>query len=180
MSLARRESSYVLRLPAAGLSLRMPRRSVAVGAVLASVLLALLVLSVGTGEFPVSPPDAVTALLGGGDDGVRFVIETLRLPRALTGILAGAALGASGAIFQSVTRNPLGSPDVIGLVQGASAAAVLELVLLGGGAFAVAGAALAGGLATAALIYVLAYRDGVQGYRLILVGRSGKPGRPSS
>ena len=145
-------------------------RSVGVAAALGAALLALFVLSVGTGEFSIPPKDVVETLLGGGDRSTRFVIETLRLPRALTGILVGAALGAAGAIFQSITRNPLGSPDVIGFVQGASAGAVLEIVVLGGGAFAIAMGAIVGGVATAIVVYVLAYRGGVQGYRLVLIG----------
>jgi iron complex transport system permease protein len=145
-------------------------RSIGVATALGAALLALLVLSVGTGEFSIPPKEVVETLLGGGDRSTRFVIETLRLPRALTGILVGAALGAAGAIFQSITRNPLGSPDVVGFVQGASAGAVLEIVVLGGGTFAIAAGAVVGGVATAVLVYVLAYRGGVQGYRLVLIG----------
>jgi iron-siderophore transport system permease protein len=150
--------------------MRVAPRSIGVAAVLLAALLALLVLSVGTGEFSIPPGEVVETLLGGGDRSTRFVIETLRLPRALTGILVGAALGAAGAIFQSITRNPLGSPDIVGFVQGASAGAVLEIVVLGGGAFAIAAGAVVGGLATAILVYALAYRGGVQGYRLVLIG----------
>jgi iron complex transport system permease protein len=154
----------------AGIPVRVAPRTIGVAAALVAALLALLVLSVGTGEFSIPPKEVVETLLGGGDRSTRFVIETLRLPRALTGILVGAALGASGAIFQSITRNPLGSPDVVGFVQGASAGAVLEIVVLGGGTFAIAAGAVVGGLGTAILVYVLAYRGGVQGYRLVLIG----------
>jgi iron complex transport system permease protein len=154
----------------AGIPVRVAPRTIGVATALVAALLALLVLSVGTGEFSIPPREVVETLLGGGDRSTRFVIETLRLPRALTGILVGAALGASGAIFQSITRNPLGSPDVVGFVQGASAGAVLEIVVLGGGTFAIAAGAVVGGLGTAILVYVLAYRGGVQGYRLVLIG----------
>lgn len=161
----------VLRTPGGRLSLRVGRRGALVTAALAALLAALLVVSIGVGEFPISPPDVVAALLGRGDDGTRFVVEDLRLPRALTAALVGASLGASGAIFQSVTRNPLGSPDIVGFIQGASAGAVLEIVVFDGGAVAVALAAVLGGLLAALLVYGLAYRDGgAQGYRLILVG----------
>jgi iron-siderophore transport system permease protein len=154
----------------AGMPVRVAPRTIGVAAALVAALLALLVLSIATGEFSIPPREVVETLLGGGDRSTRFVIETLRLPRALTGILVGAALGASGAIFQSITRNPLGSPDVVGFVQGASAGAVLEIVVLGGGTFAIAAGAVVGGLGTAILVYVLAYRGGVQGYRLVLIG----------
>jgi iron complex transport system permease protein len=161
-----------VRLPALGISFRVQPRAVGVSLVLVVLLLVLLVLAVGTGEYSIPPGDVVATLLGGGDAGTSFVVETLRLPRALTGILVGAALGAAGAIFQSVTRNPLGSPDVIGFTAGASAGALVEIVVLGGGAAAVAGGALMGGVGTAILVYLLAFRggEGVQGYRLVLIG----------
>jgi len=147
------------------------RQTLAVPATMALALVALLVASLGSGELTISPPDVVRALLGGGDHATRFVTWDLRLPRALTAALVGAALGASGAIFQSVTRNPLGSPDVLGFLQGASVGAVLEIVLLDGGAAAVAVAAALGGTVAAILVYGLAYREGgARDYRLILVG----------
>jgi iron complex transport system permease protein len=145
-------------------------RSVAVGGTLAAAVLALLVISVGTGEIAIPPGEVIATLLGGGDRATGFVIETLRLPRALCGLLVGLALGASGAIFQSITRNPLGSPDIIGFVQGASAGAVLEIVVLGGGTFAIAAGATVGGVGTAVVVYLLALRGGASGYRLILIG----------
>jgi iron complex transport system permease protein len=143
---------------------------------------ALLVLAsavnIGRGEFPISIPEVLGVLLGGGDSGQQFIVLELRLPRSLTGALVGAALGVAGAITQSIARNPLASPDMIGLTTGASAAAVFVIVLGGGfgvlgGALAAAGlpvAALIGGLVTAALIYGLAWRKGVHGFRLVLVG----------
>jgi iron complex transport system permease protein len=164
-------STTVLRVPVVGGSVRVlaPRTIVAcTGLAVASVM--LVIVGVGTGEYPISPGDVVQALLGQGDPATSFVVETLRLPRALTALLVGAALGAAGAIFQSVTRNPLGSPDIIGFTAGSSAAAVLEIVVLGGGAAAVAAGSMAGGLLTALLVYGLAFRDGVQGYRLVLIG----------
>jgi len=145
-------------------------RSVGVGLALGAVLFALLVISVGTGEIAIAPGDVVATLVGGGDRATSFVIETLRLPRALCGVLIGLALGASGAIFQSLTRNPLGSPDIVGFVQGAAAGAVLEIVVFGGGTFAIAAGATVGGVGTAVVVYVLTIRGGTTGYRLILVG----------
>jgi iron complex transport system permease protein len=162
----------VVRIPGTPVSFRTDTRVVGVAAVLLLVALALLVLAVGTGEYPIGAGDVVSTLLGGGDAGQRFIVETIRLPRALTALLVGASLGAAGAIFQSVTRNPLGSPDIIGFSSGASAGAVLQIVVLDGGAEAVAVGALAGGLGTALVVWLLAFRggEGVQGYRLILVG----------
>jgi iron complex transport system permease protein len=142
------------------------------------LLMLATAVNVGRGEFPISIPEVLAVLAGGGDSGQQFIVLELRLPRSLTGALVGAALGVAGAITQSIARNPLASPDMIGLTTGASAAAVFVIVLGGGfgvlgGALATAGlpvAALVGGLVTAAVIYGLAWRKGVQGFRLVLVG----------
>ncbi|ADB52704.1 FecCD family ABC transporter permease [Conexibacter woesei] len=160
----------VVRVPLAGVSLRVAPRVLAVCALLAALCFALFVLSIGSGSYPLSFGQVVTALLGGGDAATTLVVETLRLPRALTAVLVGGALGAAGAIFQSITRNPLGSPDVIGFTSGAAAAAVLVIVAFGGSTFAIAAGSVAGGLLTAVAVYLLAWRGGVSGYRLVLVG----------
>ncbi|GAA3230547.1 iron chelate uptake ABC transporter family permease subunit [Pseudonocardia petroleophila] len=153
-------------------------RTVLVLAVTALVLLLALVVNIGRGDFPISIGEVVAVLLGGGDRGQRFIVLDLRLPQSLTGALVGGALAVSGAITQAVARNPLASPDIIGITMGASATAVFVIVLGGGfgvvgGALAAAGlpiAALIGGLLTAAVIYGLSWRRGIQGFRLVLVG----------
>jgi iron complex transport system permease protein len=160
----------VVRVPLLGASLRVAPRTLGVCAGLTVVALVVLILAVGTGEYPIAPGRVLETLLGGGDQGTRFVVETLRLPRALTGLLVGAALGAGGAILQSISRNPLGSPDIVGFTQGASAGAVLQIIVFGGGAAAIATASIVGGVLTAVVVYLLAYRNGVAGYRLVLVG----------
>lgn len=134
------------------------------------LVLGLLVLQLVTGDYPLSPSRVVATLQGRGTAGEEFIVYTLRLPRELTAVLAGAAFGASGAVYQSITRNPLGSPDIIGFTYGAAFAAVLAIVVLGQSDVGVTLSAVLGGLAVAALVYVLAYRGGVTGYRLILVG----------
>jgi len=109
-------------------------------------------------------------LAGNGNAGQEFIVGELRLPRVLVGLLVGASLGLGGALFQAVTRNPLGSPDVLGLGQGATAGALVMIVLFSGSAAQVTMGALAGGLATGLAIYLLAWKRGVHGYRLVLVG----------
>ncbi len=153
---------------------RRPRSLVA-GVVTALVAVLLLALAVGRGEFGVPLPDVLRVLTGGGDEAQRLVVLELRLPRALTGALVGLALGTAGALTQAVARNPLASPDVLGITAGASTAVVALLVLGGGGTGALAAvgtpvAALAGALAAAAAVYLLAWRDGIEGLRLALVG----------
>lgn len=130
----------------------------------------LMVLSLASGDFAMSLPDVIRALLGQAEGRVHMVVVEWRLPRVLLALILGAALGMAGAIFQSLTRNPLGSPDIIGFDAGSYTGALIVITLLGGGYMAVAGGALVGGLVTALLVYVLAYRRGVQGFRLIIVG----------
>lgn len=145
-------------------------RSTSVSLVLAVVGFAAFCLSVSLGELQVPLTDVVPAIFGAGDPAAQFIVGELRLPRALVAVLVGVAFGLSGAIFQSLARNPLASPDIIGISSGASVAAVFGIVVLRVSGNALVGLALAGGLVTAVLIYVLAWRQGVSSYRLVLVG----------
>lgn len=143
-------------------------RTAAVTVCAGLLALAVAVLSVSVGEFVVPVPDVVRALLGEGDPRSVLVVQTLRLPRVLVGLLVGAAFGLAGALTQSVARNALASPDVVGLTAGASAAAVSVIVL--GLPIPVPLAALGGALIVAALILSLSWRTGFSGPRLVLVG----------
>ncbi|MFF8658277.1 FecCD family ABC transporter permease [Streptomyces huasconensis] len=153
-----------------GLSVRLDVRTTVVVTLLLLAALAASVVLIGTGDFEIPAADVVRTLLGDGNAGQEFIINELRLPRVLVGLLVGAALGLGGALFQSIARNPLGSPDVLGLGQGATAGALTMIVLFQGSATAVAGGALVGGLVTGLAIYLLAWKRGVHGYRLVLVG----------
>lgn len=153
-------------------------RMIAVTLIGAGLVMLVAAVNLGRGDFPISIGDVLGVLLGGGDRSQQFIVLELRLPRTLTGILVGAALGLSGAITQAVARNPLASPDILGVTAGASAAAV-TVIVIGGSYGGIVGflasvglpiAALIGGLVTAALVYALAYRRGIEGYRLVLVG----------
>ncbi|MER5200870.1 FecCD family ABC transporter permease [Streptomyces sp. NPDC002755] len=158
-----------LRTPG-GFSVRLEPRALIVVASLVAAALAASVVLIGTGDFPIPAGDVVRTLLGDGNAGQEFIVNELRLPRVLVGLLVGASLGLGGALFQAVSRNPLGSPDVLGLGQGATAGALVMIVLFSGSAAQVAVGALVGGLATGALLYLLAWKRGVHGYRLVLVG----------
>ncbi|MBD7997785.1 FecCD family ABC transporter permease [Oerskovia gallyi] len=153
------------------------RRQVLVGAGLVVLLLVLLVASIMVGEYVLPAGDVVRTLLGAGDPADRFVILGLRAPRAATAIVVGFALGAAGAITQSVARNPLASPDILGVTAGATAAAVAAIVLAGtgtvSGLLVTAGlpvVAVVGGFVATSLVCLLAWRGGIEGYRLVLVG----------
>ncbi|WP_217555642.1 iron chelate uptake ABC transporter family permease subunit [Streptomyces sp. GbtcB6] len=163
------KNTRTLRTPG-GLSLRADVRAlVVVGALLLATAAASVVL-IGTGDFPISFGDVLQTLAGNGTAGQDFIVNELRLPRVLVGLLVGASLGLGGALFQSISRNPLGSPDVLGLSQGATSGALVVIVLLSGTAAQVTVGALIGGLVTGLAIYLLAWKQGVHGYRLVLVG----------
>ncbi|MET9437660.1 iron chelate uptake ABC transporter family permease subunit [Streptomyces sp. NPDC006551] len=153
-----------------GLSVRYePRAALSVLALLVLTLGAAVVL-IGNGDFPIAPGDVVATLLGDGTAVQEFAVMELRLPRVLVAVFVGTALGIGGAVFQSISRNPLGSPDVIGFGQGATVGALAVIVLFQGGALAAAAGAVVGGLVTGVVIYLLAWKRGVHGYRLVLVG----------
>jgi iron complex transport system permease protein len=140
-----------------------------VGGALVVALGAMFSISVSIGDFSIPLPEVVAAMFGFGDAGSVFVVHELRLPRALAGTLVGLAFGLSGAIFQSVARNALASPDILGITAGASAAAVLAIVA-GASFIVLALSAFGGALVLSIAIYVLAYRKGVSSYRFVLVG----------
>jgi iron-siderophore transport system permease protein len=145
-------------------------RSVVVGLAGLVATAAVAVFSISHGSFSIPPGDVVDTLLGGGTAAQRLIVLDLRLPRVLAALLVGAALAVSGALTQTFARNPLASPDVLGVTNGASLGAVAVIVLGGSSVIGVPLAALAGGLITAAAVYLLAWRRGVDGYRLVLIG----------
>ncbi|RDG34920.1 FecCD family ABC transporter permease [Streptomyces corynorhini] len=151
-------------------SVRFDPRSVLVCVALCVVALVITVFAIGTGRFAIGPLDVVRTVAGSGPPGAEFIVMDLRLPRALDGLLVGFGMGMAGAVFQSLTRNPLGSPDITGFGNGASAGALVAIILYDSGAAQTAIGAVCGGLATAAVVYLLAWRRGVHGYRLVLVG----------
>ncbi|MFJ5535422.1 FecCD family ABC transporter permease [Streptomyces sp. NPDC093261] len=163
------KSTRILRTPG-GLSVRLDVRALTVVVLLPAVALAASVLLIGTGDFSIPAGDVLRTLFGGGNPGQEFIVTELRLPRVLAGLLVGASLGLGGAVFQSISRNPLGSPDVLGLGQGSAAGALVVIVLFSGSAGQVAVGALVGGLATGLALYLLAWKQGVHGHRLVLVG----------
>lgn len=146
------------------------RRTVLVVVGLLVFLLAMFCLAMILGDFPISIQQVWLSLTGRGTRTTDFIVHELRLPRAVTALAVGVCFGLSGAIFQSMVRNPLASPDIIGITSGASAAAVIAILILHLGGFAVSTFAFVGALGTALAIYLLAWKQGVAGYRLVLVG----------
>ncbi|KZE90615.1 FecCD family ABC transporter permease [Microbacterium sp. TNHR37B] len=145
-------------------------RSLLVGVVLAVVVAVLGVLSLGLGSYPLTPEAVVRALFGGGEALDRTVVTEWRLPRTTAAIAFGAFLAVAGALFQTVTRNPLASPDILGLSNGAFTGMLLTMVFVSTSWPVLMAGATGGGILTALLIWALARRGGVQGFRLIVVG----------
>lgn len=152
------------------LSTRLHVRSLVVCAVLLAATAGVSILLLTVGDRIIDLPTVIATIAGDGRGGNTFVVNQLRLPRLLTALLVGVALGVSGAILQRLTRNPLGSPDVVGLTVGAATGALVTILLLGGSMLPVAIGSLVGGLAASTLVYLLSYRRGVQSFRLILIG----------
>jgi len=146
------------------------RREVAVlgGALL--LLVALVLVGLGVGEIPLSPWQVAGALVGHGDTVSDFVVGQLRGPRVAGAVLVGAALGVAGGIVQSVVRNPIASPDVIGVTSGASAAGLAAIVLLGASGGVLFAAVVVGAVLVAVVIAALSWRRGITGNRVVLVG----------
>lgn len=138
--------------------------------VLAALIVIVFTISLMVGNTFYPPGDVIRVVLGEDVAGATFTVGRLRLPRAVLAVLAGASFGLAGVTFQTMLRNPLASPDIIGISAGSSAAAAFAIVTLSLGATEVSIFAIVVGLAVAVLVYLLAYRGGVAGTRLILIG----------
>ncbi|WP_233193254.1 iron chelate uptake ABC transporter family permease subunit [Cryobacterium sp. Y29] len=149
---------------------RQSRREGRLVLALLGALVLVAALSLAVGAYSLSVPDLLRTLTGQGTQSENFIVLSLRLPRLTLAVLVGVAFAISGALFQTVLRNPLASPDIIGVTGGASAAAVFGMLILGFGSVATSLAACAGASIVACAIYLLAWRGGVVGYRFVLIG----------
>ena len=150
--------------------MRRRRRGTAVVLAVGIVAFAGATASLLLGAAGLTFGDVLSALVGQGSPKSEFVIVRLRLPRITAAIIAGLGLGLGGALFQTTLRNPLASPDILGITGGASLAAVASMLVLGLDGPAVSLAAFAGALIVAALMWGLAWRGGLTGIRFVLVG----------
>jgi iron-siderophore transport system permease protein len=151
-------------------SVRLSHRYLAACAALTLVILVIGVGSLLFGEIQVGFPRLVATLQGDGTPFEDFLIFDSRLPRVVSGVVVGAGLAMSGAIFQTVSRNPLGSPDVIGFEAGAASGGLIMLLVYGSGFAGASVGAVVGGSVVAALVYLLAFRGGLDSMRLVLIG----------
>ena len=145
-------------------------RHVIVGLMLLVLSLAVAVAALRLGKFPVSTQEAIDALQGQGRRIVQVVIVKWKLPRIVLGLVAGLDLGVAGAVFQTITRNPLGSPDLIGFSTGAQTGILVSVLLLPGSMLSASLASFIGGAAVGAVTYLVSLRGGFTGLRFILVG----------
>ena len=147
------------------------RRSGSVTVALALVAFVAFVLTMMVGSYYVPAWDVITSAFHLRDESaVDFIVRDLRLPTATAALAVGFALGVSGLLFQKLLGNPLASPDFVGISSGASLFAVSAIVLFGAGSAMISASALAGALVSALMIYLLAWRDGISGYRFVLIG----------
>ncbi|GAB3045152.1 iron ABC transporter permease [Sediminivirga luteola] len=150
--------------------LRRGRRRRLVVLVLAALIAGVFLLTLMVGQTFYPLDQVVRVVLGEDVPGASFTVGRLRLPRAMLAVLAGACFGLGGVVFQTMLRNPLASPDIIGISSGASAAAAFAIIMLSMGGVQVSIVAIAGGLGVALAVYLLSFRGGLAGTRLILVG----------
>ncbi|WP_217179014.1 iron chelate uptake ABC transporter family permease subunit [Streptomyces sp. AC495_CC817] len=158
------------RIPAPPVSGVVRPRLLVVGLLLAAAAFLAFSVEISVGDIALPLGDVMKALAGTGDPGTELIVHELRLPRALAGLLVGIAFGISGALLQTVTLNPLASPDMIGITQGAGTAVVAGIVLGWDAGLGTQALGLLGAAVTGLLVYALAWKRGTTGYRIVLVG----------
>lgn len=134
----------------------------------AAVVLAALELYLGNTVY--APDTVLRVLLGENIKGAAYAVKSVRLPRMLAGVFSGAAFGMGGYVFQSMLRNHLASPDMIGVTSGSGAAAVICILVFGAGGTVASAASVAGGLGITLLIFLLSSKNGFSNARMILIG----------
>ncbi|KZR56886.1 FecCD family ABC transporter permease [Pseudobacillus badius] len=171
------KKSFPLRLGKGSMSLLLDQRAVWINAIFVFLLLITFLVSTGMGEQFLQPWRVLTVLLGQGDDFEQLIVHSFRLPRILISVLVGMSLAAAGAILQAVVRNPLASPDIIGITGGASVAVVLFLTLFTDRSNTLTVSiqwlplsAFIGAAIVTFLLYLLAWKDGLSPTRLVLIG----------
>lgn len=149
---------------------RVRRRRVVAIAGVSAALLVVVVLGLSLGDYPLSPVQLWRTLWGGGERVEAYVLFQVRAPRVVMGVLVGVCLGTAGALLQTLLRNPLASPDLLGISGGASVGALFVLIVLGLTGPLLAAAAFVGGLAVAIFLLAAGRRLSDGGFRLILAG----------
>ena len=150
-------------------SAQVPWRVLILNVALVVLIAALAFWGMLQGDYNIASDKVIPALLGEGKQ-ITVAFAQQRAARIVAALLVGAALGLSGAIFQVISGNALGSPDIIGFTNGAATGALLQIIVFNSGPVEVALGAVIGGLATSVLVWLLTRRTGLHGFRLVLVG----------
>lgn len=172
MTTSTRRRTVTVRVRGLPISALVPLRPAIVSVVLVACTLLCLLVAVSMGTIHIAPGTVLRALVGDADAQTRMLVVEWRLPRALFAVACGIALGVSGAVFQSLTRNPLGSPDILGFSTGSYTGAIIVMLWIGSTAYLdIAIGSLVGGAICAAVVYAMAYKNGsVSSFRLIIMG----------
>lgn len=159
------------------ISYLIEKRTLSIIGILLALIIILMIFSIGTGQMEISPVEVLKALFGFGSDMHALVIKSFRLPRIILALLAGMALAVSGAILQGIIRNPLASPDIIGITGGGALATITFLTIFSDRSNSLTIsihwmplASFLGALIVGFLVYFLAWRNGVSPIRLVLIG----------
>lgn len=145
------------------------RRSI-VMLTLGVALFAMVVVGLSVGDYPLSPEQLWRTLWGGGERAESYVLFQVRAPRVMMGVVVGGCLAVAGALLQTLLRNSLASPDLLGITGGSSVGALFVLLVLGLTGPVLVIAAFGGGILVAALLLSAGGRAGEGGFRLILAG----------
>lgn len=151
-------------------SLLIRQKHLLIHTLLTLVLAGLMLFALGAGASSIGFAEVLSLLTGTATPGTELVITQWRAPRIVLAVVIGAALGVSGSIFQTMTRNPLGSPDLMGFTMGAQTGILTAIILFQASYATVAAWALIGGILSGAIIFSLAFRGGFGGLRLVLAG----------
>ncbi|KJZ18505.1 FecCD family ABC transporter permease [Loktanella sp. S4079] len=158
-----------LSLRIGALSTRLPARLLLVNIVLAASLLTLLSVALLRGAYPLGLGDILGAFARQGDPVIQMIVLENRVPRVLTALAVGLALGMAGELIQTMLRNPLASPDIIGFSSGAGVGAILSVVLTGGVGSVMLGA-ITGGALAAMLVVILSWQRGLSSGQVVVTG----------
>ncbi|MFB5194932.1 FecCD family ABC transporter permease [Neobacillus sp. KR4-4] len=159
------------------LSFLMDRKATVTFSILLIIAFLVFVVSTGSGEMKINPLTVVSVLFGGGPEMEKLIITSFRLPRIIVALMVGISLAVAGGILQGMIRNPLASPDVLGITGGAAAAVVSFLAMFSDKNHSLTVsiawlplAAFIGATVVGFLVYFLAWKNGVSQIRLVLIG----------
>ena len=166
------KSYFPLRSEKLPVSFLLSKKTVITTLILTVLVCLALIISSGMGDLKIQPVAVIKALLGKDTEEHTLVIHSLRLPRIIISLLVGVALAVSGSILQGIIRNPLASPDIVGITGGASVAVVAFITFLSGTVSIrwLPVAAILGAGTISLIIYLLAWKKGVSPIRLVLIG----------